>query len=243
MIKNKQPIIGLPCGKRVDRAGISSYDLKEAYVQALIAHDSIPLLIPVNAQLDDMDFLSEKFDGFLLSGGADVDPALYGGEPSDRVYGVDQQRDKVEIALVKTLISKNKPILAICRGVQVLNVALGGTLFTDISSQIPGAQKHDWFPGYPRDLIVHQVKLEKSSRLQQIFGGDRIETHSLHHQSLKNIAPGLKINAYAEDGIIEGVEHDSCPFLIGVQWHPEWLQSDWKTRELFHTFVEACKNP
>lgn len=240
MISNKKPLIGLPCGKIVNKAGITGYDLKEAYVTALLKCDALPVLIPVDLDLESLNNIIDRFDGFLLSGGADVDPSLFGGEPNSRVYGVNAERDRFEIALVRALAVREKPLMCICRGAQVMNVALGGTLFTDIGSQIPEAKKHDWFPGYARDRLSHKVLLKENTRLYAIIGCNEIQTNSLHHQSIKAIGTGLVINAMAEDCIIEGIELlDHC-FMIGVQWHPEWLQSDPCTMRLFQSFVDAC---
>jgi putative glutamine amidotransferase len=241
MRSHTKPIIGLPCGKSINKAGVAGYDLKEPYVSALVKSGALPLLIPIDLPLDSLNSLLEYFDGFLLSGGADVDPAIFGGEAHEKVYGVNQQRDAFEIALVKALLTHQRPLLTICRGTQVLNVALGGTLFTDIGGQVPKARKHDWFPRYPRDRIAHHVRLETGSRLQEILGGDEIATNSLHHQSIKEVGKGLKINAFAPDGIVEGIELREHAFMIGVQWHPEWLQTDMRTMRLFEAFVDACR--
>lgn len=238
-----KPLIGLPCGKTVNKAGITGYDLKEAYVTALLKCGALPVLIPVDLPLDSIDMLLHKFDGFLLSGGADIDPSLFGGEPNTRVYGVNATRDNFEIALVNALAFKQRPLLCICRGTQVLNVAMGGTLYTDIASQVPDAKKHDWFPGYARDRLSHKVFVKENTRLYSIIESNEIHTNSLHHQSIKLVGKDLTINACAEDGIIEGIELTGHVFMIGVQWHPEWLQSDPLTMKLFQSFVDACLQP
>ena len=131
--------------------------------------------------------------------------------------------------------------MTICRGIQVLNVVLGGSLYTDIDSQVIGAGKHDWFPGYPRDQIVHEVCFEGQSTLRSILGGEGIATNSLHHQSIKAPGKGLAVTAYAHDGVVEAIELIGHPFVLGVQWHPEWLQADERTMRLFAAFVDACQ--
>ena len=134
------------------------------------------------------------------------------------------------------------PLLAICRGIQVLNVALGGSLFQDIQAQIPGAGRHAWYPDYPRDRLSHTVSLSPESRLSHIAGESPLPVNSLHHQSVKDIAPGLVATGHSPDGVIEAVEAPEHPFAIGVQWHPEELAgSDRRAQRLFETFVEASR--
>lgn len=236
------PLIALPCGRMTGRDHLENFAIKEAYVTALQAAGAQPVILPVSLPLASIDTLLDKFDGFLLSGGGDIDPSLFNGQPSERVYGIESQRDLFEIVLTKGMIEAKKPFFAICRGVQVLNVAMGGELYTDIASQVPNALKHDWFPGYPREQISHRVSLETGSQCQHIIGMDDIGTNSLHHQAISKLGEGLRVNAVAEDGIIEGVELLDHPFGIGVQWHPEWLQSDYRMMRLFEAFVEACKD-
>lgn len=235
-----QPLIALPCGRLTGRDHLENFAIKEAYVSALQSAGALPVILPVSLPIDSIDTLIEKFDGFLLSGGGDIDPSLFSGQASGRVYGVESQRDHFEIALCKQLIEVKKPFFAICRGAQVLNVALGGELYTDIASQFPNALKHDWFPGYPRERISHRVSLETGSKSRQILGVAETGTNSLHHQAIKSLGEGLMVSAYAEDGIIEGVEVLDHPFGIGVQWHPEWLQFDLRMVGLFKAFVDAC---
>lgn len=235
------PLIALPCGRMTGRDHLENFAIKEAYVTALQSAGALPVILPVSLPLASIDNLLDKFDGFLLSGGGDINPSLFNGQPSERVYGIESQRDQFEIELTKGMIEAKKPFFAICRGVQVLNVAMGGELYTDIASQVPNALKHDWFPGYPRERISHRVSLEKGSQCQQIIGMVEIGTNSLHHQAISQLGKGLRVNAVAEDGIIEGVEVLDHPFGVGVQWHPEWLQSDFRMMRLFEAFVEACQ--
>ena len=134
------------------------------------------------------------------------------------------------------------PILAICRGIQVLNVALGGSLFQDIQAQIPGAERHDWYPNHPRDRLSHTVTISPDTRLAQIAGTTLLPVNSLHHQSVKDVAPGLVETGLSPDEIIEAVEAPDHPFAIGVQWHPEELAGgDARAQRLFDAFVEASK--
>jgi putative glutamine amidotransferase len=153
---------------------------------------------------------------------------------------VDADRDDIEYALLQLAVNEGKPFLGICRGFQVVNAALGGTLFTHIEDQKPGAIKHDYFPDWPRNYLAHQVDIEKGSRLAEILGATEIQVNSLHHQGADKIAPSLKIVAHASDGLVEGIELPGHPFGFGVQWHPEWLTDRPEVQQLFKAFVGAC---
>jgi putative glutamine amidotransferase len=133
------------------------------------------------------------------------------------------------------------PVLAICRGIQVLNVALGGSLYQDIEEQVPGAQKHNWHPGYARNHLPHTVDVSPQTRLARILGTTTLPVNSRHHQALKKVAPGLAVAARSPDGIIEAVEGEDHPFAIAVQWHPEDLITDERAQRLFDALVDACR--
>lgn len=138
-------------------------------------------------------------------------------------------------------MDEGKPLLAICRGVQVLNVALGGSLYQDIQGLAPGAEKHDWKPDYPRDRLSHTVAVTPHTRLAHILGAASLPVNSLHHQAIRRVAPGLTVTACAPDQIVEAVEAGAHPFAVGVQWHPEELASgDVRAQRLFDALVEAC---
>jgi len=185
-------------------------------------------------------------DGLLLAGGADVAPARYGEAAHSSVVDVDPARDEFEIALVAAAMARHLPVLAICRGIQVLNVACGGTLVQDIASQVPGAINHslDVPQHQPYDL-AHEVWIEKDSRLSTLMGDrlagvDACEVNSRHHQAVKNVAPGFRVTATAPDGVIEAIEHSAAPFCLGVQWHPENFWRTGEFRPLFEGFLEAA---
>jgi len=185
--------------------------------------------------------LVNRFDGFVLSGGGDVDPALYCGRANANVHATNPERDAFELALIPLLLAADKPLFAICRGVQVLNVALGGSLYEDIASALPAAQRHDWYPNYPRDYLAHTVEVEPSSHLARILGTRKQRTNSLHHQAIRQPTPALEVVAHAEDGVIEAVEMPEKRFTIGVQWHPECLPEEPAMQRLFKAFVIASK--
>jgi putative glutamine amidotransferase len=183
----------------------------------------------------------DHLDGLLISGGADVHPQWYGSEPHPQLGQTDSLKDQTEIRLTQWAVRDGLPLLAICRGLQVANVALGGTLYQDIANQLPGSLVHS-DPERPRDYLAHEVSLEPQSRLRRIFGQDRIKVNSLHHQAVWQDAPGLAVTARADDGIIEGMEHGSHPFFVTVQFHPEELyQKDEVMLSLFRAFIEAAQ--
>ena len=183
-----------------------------------------------------------RVGGVMLVGGGDVDPVLYGETPHATFKSAEEGRDAFEIALAKAAVEANVPILAICRGMQVLNVAMGGTLVQDIPSEIVGALTHS-IPE-PRFAIAHEVWVTKDSQLWTIMvdkmDGETLQVNSRHHQAVKLIAPGFEINATAPDGVVEGIERPASRFCIAVQWHPENFYRTGEFRPLFEQFVRAA---
>lgn len=208
-----------------------------------------PLLIPNLTDETLLRTLYDLLDGLLLSGGEDVDPAHYGEPRHEKCGPVSPDRDEVELTLTRWAMDEGKPLLAICRGIQVLNVALGGSLYQDIQAQVQGAGKHDWRPGTPRNHLSHTVIVVPHTRLAHILGALNSPrplywVNSLHHQAIKDVAPGLTVAARAPDGIVEAVEAEDHPFAIGVQWHPEELAADSmdvRAQRIFDALVEACQ--
>jgi putative glutamine amidotransferase len=214
--------------------------MSRSYVNALLRAGAAPVLIPHMADGAALRSAYEQLDGLLLPGGGDVDPVHYGESRHAKCNEPSAERDDTELALARWAMEGGMPLLAICRGIQVLNVALGGSLFQDIQAQVPGAQRHAWYPKYPRDRLSHTVSLSPEARLAHIAGESTLAVNSLHHQSVKDIAPGLVVTGHSPDGIIEAVEAPEHPFAIGVQWHPEELAgSDRRAQRLFEAFVEA----
>jgi putative glutamine amidotransferase len=157
-----------------------------------------------------------------------------------KLGAVDPARDRVELQLTRWAIEDKKPVLGLCRGIQVINVSLGGTLYQDIADQVPTAIKHDYFPtaGFERDHLAHDVELTPGTRIQKAMERGRIRVNSMHHQGIKDLAPELVASAVAPDGLVEAVEHDSDHFMVGVQWHPEVFEmTDPHTRHLFREFI------
>lgn len=184
--------------------------------------------------------------GLLLTGGGDVDPARYGATPHGKVEDVDPGRDEFEIALIAAARSRDLPIFAICRGVQVLNVAAGGTLVQDIPSEVTGALNHSLaVPPHPPYELAHEVWVEKDSLLakvlgERLVGSDTCDVNSRHHQAVKTIAPGYRVSATAPDGVIEAIEDPAARFCLGVQWHPENFWRTGEFRALYEGFLEAA---
>jgi putative glutamine amidotransferase len=214
----------------------------QSYVDAVIRAGAAPLLIPNVTDRTLLRTLYDLVDGLLLSGGGDIDPNYY-GESRHEACGIpDLERDETELALIRWAIEEGKPLLAICRGIQVVNVALGGTLYQDLQAQAPEAERHDWSPGYPRDYIAHSVSISPQTRLGRIVGADPLPVNSFHHQAIKHVAPELTVTARAPDQIIEAVEGKGHPFVVGVQWHPEGLaREDARAQRLFDALVKACR--
>jgi len=236
-----QPQIALIATRQTHPKRAPTYEIPQAYLDAILTAGGLPMLLPTSLPLTALPELVNRFDGFVLSGGGDVDPAVYSGHLDTTIHSIDPERDAFELALIPLMLAADKPLLAICRGVQVFNVALGGSLYEDIASALPAAQRHDWYPNYPRDYLAHTVEIEPGSRLAEILGTHKLRTNSLHHQAIRQPAPALEVVAHAEDGVIEAVELPGKRFVIGVQWHPECLPEEPAMQRLFKAFVIASE--
>jgi gamma-glutamyl-gamma-aminobutyrate hydrolase PuuD len=195
-----------------------------AYLDAIRRAGAVPVLVdPAPITLDEAVALLRRFDALVVSGGPDVDPAHYGEPSHAETYGVDREADDFEIALLHAAIERELTTLAICRGIQVLNVARGGTLHQHFVEG-PGVRPHGR-PGEADGQYVHEVTLEPGSRLRKVMGADRVECSCHHHQAVASLGDGLHVSARADDGIVEGLELD-LPSLLAVQWHPEDTAGD-----------------
>lgn len=223
-----RPVIGLTTYRKVaaQASPIPLMALMPTYIEAVTAAGGIPVLIPLGLDEDALRALLSRLDGLILTGGGDIAGEYYRSEHNDFIFDVDTDRDRVELFLAREAVSQNKPLLAICRGHQMLNVALGGTLYEDILEWMPGAIKHDFFGEFPRNHQAHPVAIEPGSKLAAALGRREASVNSLHHQGIRDLAPGLKAAAHAPDGLIESVEAEGHPFALGVQWHPENLIHD-----------------
>lgn len=238
--------------------GISSYELtvkmqppfKMAgvnidYKNAVIHAGGIPVMIPQDLLPNQVPTLVERLDGIIISGGGDIHPSYYGQEATHpRLMNIDMVRDETERRLVRAALERDVPILAICRGHQMLNVALGGTLYQDVETQYSNKIKHDYFFGAERSTyLAHSVEVEPDSKLATLLGHTHLNTNSRHHQAIDKLGEGLVVTARAtDDDMIEAVEHTDKRFAVGVQWHPENLQDTvLEMRGLFSGLVEAAR--
>lgn len=234
-----KPLIGITTYNATNSYGQPIVLLQQSYVRAVIQAGGVPVLIPSLIAEDGWDAVYSRLDGILFSGGGDISLDHFRGDVHPRIDDVDLERDSVELKMIQAATSDGKPFLGICRGCQVLNVALGGTLFTHIPDQLPNALDHS-YPGNMRTVLVHEVKIEEGTRVAEIYGEPIIKVNSLHHQGLKDIAPALRVAGHSPDGLVEAVELPDHPFGLAVQWHPEWLTDQKATRNLFRKFVEAA---
>jgi len=239
------PVIGVPgyWHESEEIPGHQATAVPDSYIRALLKIDAIPLIIPVISSPKILEQLFQMIDGLLLIGGPDLDPIHYHQASHAGLRKVTPARDKMEMQVSLWALEADLPIMAICRGIQVLNVAAGGTLWQDIASQLPNAAKHDYYPDYPKDFLAHTVKPLTGSRLAGIIGDDEASVNSLHHQAIDKLGQALRPVAYAPDGIVEAVEGIDANWIIGVQWHPEWLiESDQRMLNLFKTFGDVCSH-
>lgn len=215
--------------------------LNRAYVWAVERAGGVPVILPVLRDNTGAERVLGALDGLLLSGGADVAAYHYGETQHEKVDGVDEERDATELALLKVALAQDMPIFGICRGIQVLNVAMGGTLIQDLPSQAPSSIAHRQSDNnIPRNCPSHPIRIVSDSRLRRIVGVGEMQTNSFHHQAIKNLAPGLVVTATAPDNVIEAVEGPNHRYLLAVQFHPEeTAPNDEKSRRLFEAFVAA----
>ncbi|KAF0107177.1 MAG: putative glutamine amidotransferase [Anaerolineaceae bacterium] len=235
------PLIGLTTYNHQNQYGFPIAALMHKYIAAVDEAGGAPALIPSGLTGAARRSLLDRLDGILFTGGGDIAIQHFGGQAHEKIILVDEARDEIELALVRQAAAGGKPFLGICRGFQVVNVALGGTLFTHIADQFPNAIKHDYDSGTQREFLAHDVNVAGGTRLAEILGAAELPVNSLHHQGVDRIAPPLVASAHAPDGLVEGLELPGHPFGIAVQWHPEWLTAHEPARRLFAAFVAACE--
>ncbi len=213
------------------------YALPAAYVACVRRAGGIAVLLPPGEEA--LQPLIDRLQGVILAGGGDLDPALYGGRNSAAIYMVDTQRDRCELALVRAVLARRSPCLGICRGIQVINVALGGTLVEHLPDEVGETVLHR---APPRQPVEHEINLQAASRLAGIMGRTRIRAASWHHQAVRRPGKDLQVVGHAPDGTIEAIEMTGHPWLIGIQWHPELTAAeDPLQQKLFESLVEAAR--
>ncbi len=234
------PLIGLTVSQISRSHNRKANLLLTEYTKAVRAAGGNPVLIPNEYPLERLDALRDVFHGILLTGGGDIDPTLYQPEIDRHAKNIVKDRDALEKALVELAVRTDWPLLGICRGEQMLNAALGGTLYTDLLLMYDSTITHDQPDDAPPGKIVHEVFAEPESLLGKIIPAREVKVNSRHHQAVKEPAAGLHVTARASDGLIEGIEHPGLRFCLGVQWHPESLQTMEEHRAIFKAFITAA---
>ena len=246
----RQPLIGVTTQTLQSIDGIpaelpKSWVMNQRYARAVITAGGAPVLIPLlSDEPDTLRNIYEHLDGLLIPGGVDMDPETYNTAPHELLGRLDEPRDTTELMLTRWALADKKPFLGLCRGIQVLSVALGGTLWQDLTTERPGPIKHDWFPtaGISREKIVHPVDIQAHTRLSKAMGVGETPVNSMHHQGIRELGRGLIPSAIAPDGLVEGAELPGDQFAVAVQWHPEVFPPGAPSvGELFGAFVKAAE--
>lgn len=215
------------------------YYMHPGYIECIKAAGGLPLILPLTDDHSELEQISAEFDGFLFTGGQDVDPFIYGEFAIDQCGKACEQRDKMEKILLEICVDMDKPCFGICRGIQLFNVMMGGTLYQDLPSQHPSMIVHKQTPPY--DVPAHKVKFTKT--LSDILGCDELMVNSRHHQAIKELSPLLKPAAYSEDELVEAVILDNQTFCMAVQWDPELCyHNDEANMLLLREFINSCRN-
>jgi putative glutamine amidotransferase len=241
---NHRPTIGIICSRYTPSASSIFAGVGEQYIRAIEAAGGIPLLIHLTRDAAVLDAHYRSCDALLFAGGGDVDPKHFGAEPHPQLGKVEELRDEDELSLARRAARDGLPVLGICRGIQLLNVALGGTLYQDIPAELPGALDHYASRNGPdRAHMAHTIGLESDSWLATQLGITELPANTFHHQALRDLAPSLRATGRAPDGIIEAVEGVGEHFVVGVQCHPEelWERADPRWRRVFEEFVRVAQ--
>lgn len=231
-------LVAITTGATPDRRGFDRAGINLSYLRALEEAGLVPLVLAPETAPAALERALAEASGLVLSGGGDVSPALYGEEAHDSLVGVSEARDALEGVVLELADARQLPVLAICRGMQMLNVARGGSLVQDIPTMVEGALGHS--VEEPRGGAAHEVEVAPGTRLRTIAGAARIGVNSRHHQAIARLGAGLGVTARAADGVIEGVEAPGERFVVGVQWHPEDMLGLAESAErLFGAFADA----
>ncbi len=222
-----KPLIGVTAGEIVNKLQTWSpvtYGQSHTYTDSVIRAGGIPIIIPLTTDVDVLTDICSRLDGLLLSGGNDVSPESYGEEPYPETIETSELRDATDLHVLRTILAANKPVFGICRGLQVLNIHFGGTLYQDIKKDLPAAMDHQ-LSSKEKDIthLAHPITIDQDSKLGAILGDTTVLTNTHHHQAVKQLGSGLRITATSSDGIVEAIETTDDRFIIGVQSHPESL--------------------
>lgn len=238
-----RPLIGIPCRSWQNSENSRFvYGNSRTYVYAVESAGGVPVLIPLLSDLSELASLLPRLDGLLLSGGIDIQPRLYGEDPHPALGEVDPGLDELELALARWTIQQDIPTLGICRGMQMLNIALGGSLYQDLTTMCPGSLRHpNW--DLPRNKTIHSVHVDAGSQMEKILGTRELNANSLHHQAVKVPGKGVRVTGHAEDGVAELMEVPGRRFMVAAQCHPEEIYQDepaWA--RLFKALIAACSS-
>ena len=237
-----RPLILIPTPVQDEKR--RAFSMGKNYVRSLIDAGGAPVLAPVTLDERDLRGLYESAGGVMLAGGADVDPAFFGEARHEKTGGVDLDRDRAEFLLTRWAVADDKPLFGICRGIQAMNVALGGSLIQDIPSQWPTTLQHNGhYESAARDQVMHAVRVEPGSQVETMLAARESGVNSFHHQAVNRAADGFIITSRATDGVIESIEMSGKRFIVGVQWHPEEMSAGrTDMMNLFAVFVNAVTN-
>lgn len=218
----------------------NSFWMLPGYMEVVERCGALPIMLPLTTDEDELNMCFQICDGFLFTGGHDVNPATYKIERSEKCGISCDKRDYMETFLLKKAIQEDKPVLGICRGIQIMNVVLGGSLYQDLETEYAKGTNHQMLPPY--DRVVHKVTIYEDTQLANIIGAGEYGVNSYHHQAIKELAECVQPMAISEDGLIEAIGMTNNKFIIGVQWHPELaFQKDEKSMELVQAFVDSCR--
>lgn len=245
----KKPLIGITCNYDEREgwgastglivAGQDGVYLASDYVYILEKAGATPVLLPQCSDFENLKPLLDLLDGILVSGGHDVGPERYNTFPKPYCGTVSYRRDTQDLAVTRYMLDRDKPLLGICRGIQILNVAQGGTLYQDLEKE--GGFEHHFGDKYPRNVGWHKVSLAEGSLLRRAYGAEEISVNSFHHQAVRDPGTGVTISARSSDGVPEAIEVEGHTFAVGVQWHPEMMFDSSEQRKLLQAFVDACR--
>ena len=234
-----KPVIGLSCSYEKDDSNHRIF-LNHSYLDAIRRFGGIPVVLPSEGNKDELEYLASQCDGLLFTGGMDIEPGLYGEEKWNNTVSTTPDRDRSEALLFRLAEERQLPILGICRGLQMMNVHFGGTLYQDIPTQAPSEVTHSMASG--AQGTCHNCILSPDAPLRSLMGRDVINVNSFHHQAIKNVAPGFAVMGRCEDGIVEAIWQPQKTFVWAVQWHPEQMIEEDSSIHLFRAFIDACKS-
>ena len=235
----KKPVIGLTPAHAIENDSVS---LMPNYIRDVENAGGVPVIFPLELSVENLTVLANLCQGFIFTGGPDPHPFLWGEDIHKGCGPISVKRDQMELSLLSIAMEQKKPILGICRGAQLINIGLGGDIYQDIDSQYHAVFPIAHHQPLPPTSTSHHIDVREGSLLEEISGTNgRIQVNSNHHQAIRKLAPNMVVGGIAPDGLIEEIERKDYPFLIGVQWHPEYLcETDNTSRNLFRRFVEVC---